>query len=147
MLHGANCGVDAVAVHPRTRVQGFSGRARWELIGEVKANVRVPVIGNGDVFKPADAQALQKETGCDAVMIGRGAASNPWVFRQMLEQFRSGVYSQPTEADRYQMIRTYYAMLVEEDIPGAIGKMKQFASWFTYGVGDGSEHCRKVQSA
>jgi nifR3 family TIM-barrel protein len=140
-------GVEALAVHPRTRLQGFSGRARWEIIQQVKASVRIPVIGNGDVFAPADAQALRAETGCDAVMIGRAAASNPWIFRQMLEFFVTGTYAEPTEADRYQMIRTYYQMLVEEDMPGAIGKMKQFASWFTHGVRNGSELRRQVQSA
>jgi tRNA-dihydrouridine synthase B len=142
-----DCGVDAVAVHPRTRLQGFSGRARWEIIREVKANVRIPVIGNGDVFSPRDAQSLHEQTGCDAVMIGRAAASNPWIFRQMLDYFRGGTYAEPTETDRYEMIRTYYGMLVEEEIPGTLGKMKQFASWFTHGVRNGSELRRLVQSA
>ncbi len=141
------CGVEALAIHPRTRLQGYSGRARWEFIQEVKATVRIPVIGNGDVFAPSDAQALHEQTSCDAVMIGRAAASNPWIFRQMLDFFRSGTYVEPTEADRYHMIRTYYQMLVDEDMPGAIGKMKQFASWFTHGVRNGSELRRQVQSA
>ncbi len=141
------CGVEAIAVHGRTRLQGFSGQARWEVIQEVKASVGIPVIGNGDVFRPRDAQALCEQTGCDAVMIGRAAASNPWIFRQMLEFFRTGTYAEPAEADRYQMIRTYYQMLVEEEMEGAIGKMKQFASWFTHGVPNGSELRRQVQSA
>jgi tRNA-dihydrouridine synthase B len=142
-----NCGVEAVAVHPRTRVQGFSGRARWELIQQVKEAVRIPVMGNGDVMKPEDAQALREQTGCDAVMIGRAAASNPWIFRQLREYFATGTYCEPSEADRYELIRTYYAMLVAEDIPGSIGKMKQFASWFTHGVRNGAELRRQVQSA
>ena len=140
-------GVEAIAIHGRTRVQGFSGRARWDVIREIKQSVRIPVIGNGDVMKPEDAQALQEETGCDAVMIGRAAPTNPWIFRQMDEYFRTGSYSSPTEADRYQLIRDYYAMLVEEEMPGAIGKMKQFASWFTHGVRNGAELRRSVQSA
>ncbi len=142
-----DCGVEALAIHPRTRLQGFSGRARWEIIREVKQAVRIPVIGNGDVFKPQDALALHEQTGCDAVMIGRAAASNPWIFRQMAEFFPTGAYREPTDADRYEMIRTYYAMLVDEEIPGAIGKMKQFASWFTHGVRNGTELRRQVQSA
>ena len=142
-----DCGVEALAVHPRTRLQGFSGRARWEIIHQVKEAVRIPVIGNGDVFKPEDALALREQTGCDAVMIGRAAASNPWIFRQMAEFFTTGTYCEPTDADRYEMIRTYYSMLVAEDIPGAIGKMKQFASWFTHGVRNGTELRRQVQSA
>jgi nifR3 family TIM-barrel protein len=142
-----DCGVEALAVHPRTREQGFSGRARWEIIQQVKQAVRIPVIGNGDVFKPQDAQALREQTGCDAVMIGRAAASNPWIFRQMAEFFSTGAYREPADADRYGMIRTYYSMLIAEEIPGAIGKMKQFASWFTHGVRNGTELRRQVQSA
>jgi tRNA-dihydrouridine synthase B len=141
------CGVDALAVHPRTRIQGFSGRARWEIIGQVKQMVRIPVIGNGDVFKPEDALAMQVETGCDAVMIGRAAASNPWIFRQLSEFFASGKYRRPDDGDRYQLIRTYYDLLVREETPGALGKMKQFASWFTHGVANGTELRRQVQSA
>ncbi len=141
------CGVEAIAVHPRTRLQGFSGRARWEIIREVKQSVRIPVIGNGDVFAPRDAESLHEQTGCDAVMIGRAAASNPWIFRQMADYFRTGAYAEPTEEDRYELIRTYYAMLVEEETPGGLGKMKQFASWFTHGVRNGAELRRSVQSA
>ncbi|HEV2351841.1 MAG TPA: tRNA dihydrouridine synthase DusB [Terriglobia bacterium] len=141
------CGVEAIAVHGRTRLQGFSGRARWDVIQQVKASVRIPVIGNGDVMTPIDARALQTQTSCNAVMIGRAASSNPWIFRQMAEYFRSGEYREPTDADRYEMIRTYYRMLVEEETPGAIGKMKQFASWFTHGVRNGAELRRRVQGA
>ncbi len=142
-----DCGVEAVAIHPRTRVQGYSGRARWEIIREVKESVGIPVIGNGDVFSPESAQALFSETRCDAVMIGRAAASNPWIFRQMLDFFTTGTYTEPSEADRCEMIRTYYRMLIEEGIPGSLGKMKQFASWFTHGVRNGSELRRQIQSA
>ncbi|MBZ5563730.1 MAG: tRNA dihydrouridine synthase DusB [Acidobacteriia bacterium] len=141
------CGVEALAVHPRTRLQGYSGRARWEIIQEVKAAVRIPVIGNGDVFKPEDAAALREQTRCDAVMIGRAAPTNPWIFRQLEQFFRTGTYAEPAESDRYQLIRDYYGMLVAEEIPGAIGKMKQFASWFTHGVRNGAELRRQVQSA
>ncbi|MEJ2006968.1 MAG: tRNA dihydrouridine synthase DusB [Acidobacteriota bacterium] len=142
-----NSGVEAIAIHPRTRLQGYSGRARWEIIQEVKANVRIPVIGNGDVMAPEDALALHAQTGCDAVMIGRAAPTNPWIFRQMESFARTGSYEQPSDADRYQLIRDYYAMLIEEETPGAIGKMKQFAGWFTHGVRNGTELRRNVQSA
>jgi tRNA-dihydrouridine synthase B len=142
-----DCGVEAVAIHGRTRLQGFSGRARWDLIAEAKAAVRIPVMGNGDVMKPEDAEALGRATGCDAVMIGRAAPSNPWIFRQMAEYFARGAYAEPTEWDRYQLIRDYYAMLVDEEMPGALGKMKQFASWFTHGVRHGAELRHRVQSA
>ncbi len=141
------CGVEALSVHPRTRLQGFSGRARWDIIQEIKSRARIPVIGNGDVMTPPDALALYEQTGCDAVMIGRAAASNPWIFRQLADFFRAGTFLDPDDADRYQLIRSYYQMLVAEDIPGAIGKMKQFAAWFTHGVRKGAELRKSIQSA
>jgi tRNA-dihydrouridine synthase B len=176
-----DCGLSAVALHARTREQGYSGQARWEWIAAIKDAVKIPVIGNGDIRTPEDACAMVAQTGCDAVMIGRMAPANPWIFRQ-IEQYcsatvrvgpaselglsgarglgqaeqssaglldpaglRSGStqndaarYDEPSEADRYQMIRTYFEMLIEEEMPGAEGKMKQFASWFTHGVAGGS---------
>lgn len=153
-----DCGLCAVALHARTREQGYSGQARWEWIAAVKDAVKIPVIGNGDIRTPEDGCAMVSQTGCDAVMIGRTAPSNPWIFRQ-IEQYCGHVatvapgrpaehtsaglsvgmpYDEPCEADRYEMIRTYFRMLIEEEIPGAEGKMKQFASWFTHGVNGGA---------
>ncbi|HUK24728.1 MAG TPA: tRNA dihydrouridine synthase DusB [Terriglobales bacterium] len=156
-----DCGLCAVALHARTREQGYSGQARWEWIAAIKAAVKIPVIGNGDIRTPEDACAMVSQTGCDAVMIGRTAPSNPWIFRQ-IEQYKAWLgggsvgmgpgsdrtgqspvptrspYDQPSEADRYQMIRTYFQMLIEEELPDAAGKMKQFASWFTHGVPGGA---------
>jgi nifR3 family TIM-barrel protein len=133
-----DCGLCAVALHARTREQGYSGQARWEWIAAVKQAVKIPVIGNGDIRTPADACAIVAQTGCDAVMIGRAAPANPWIFRQIEQYTASGRYEEPTEADRYQMIRTYFQMLIEEELPDAVGKMKQFASWFTHGVPGGA---------
>ena len=87
------------------------------------------------------------QTGCHAVMIGRTAASNPWIFRQIAQFTATGDYDQPTDADRYQLIRTYFRMLVEEQMPGAAGKMKQFASWFTHGVPNGGVLRKAVYEA
>jgi tRNA-dihydrouridine synthase B len=133
-----DCGLCAVALHARTREQGYSGAARWDWIAAVKDAVRIPVIGNGDIRSPEDACAMVAQTGCDAVMIGRTAPSNPWIFRQIQQYTEISRYDAPTEADRYQMIRTYFRMLIEEDLPDAVGKMKQFASWFTHGVPGGA---------
>jgi tRNA-dihydrouridine synthase len=104
----------------------------------VKDAVKIPVIGNGDIRAPEDACRMVAETGCDAVMIGRSAPSNPWIFRQIEQYCSNKRYDEPTELDRYQMIRTYFQMLIEEELPDAAGKMKQFASWFTHGVPGGA---------
>ena len=180
-----DCGLCAVALHARTREQGYSGNARWEWIAAVKDAVKIPVIGNGDIRKPEDACAMVAATGCDAVMIGRTAPANPWIFRQ-IEQYcgnsksppylaedarqgwgtlgtdhvgtgtltrpvehsstnvRSAAYDEPSKADRYEMIRTYFQMLIEEELPDATGKMKQFASWFTHGVPGGAIYDSKT---
>jgi tRNA-dihydrouridine synthase len=121
------------------------------------------VIGNGDIRSPEDAAAMVAKTGCDAVMIGRMAPANPWIFRQ-IEQYSERVgagdspaqggdtspaklYDEPTEADRYQMIRTYFRMLVEEETHGAEGKMKQFASWFAHGIPGGASLRKAIYEA
>jgi tRNA-dihydrouridine synthase B len=163
-----DCGLNAVALHARTREDGYTGQARWEYIAAVKDAVRIPVIGNGDIRTPEDAAAMVDATHCDAVMIGRAAPSNPWIFRQIAQYTASkeatgvGAYDQPTDQDRYRMIRTYFQMLVDEIAieeaaeasraaaitasgqiareqrhRDCVGKMKQFASWFTHGVPGG----------
>ena len=142
-----SCGLQAVALHARTREQGYAGEARWGWISEVRQAVGIPVIGNGDVRTPEDAAAMVAQTGCHAVMIGRAAASNPWIFRQIAQYTTRGSYDQPSETDRFHMIRTYFQMLVEEGMPGATGKMKQFASWFTHGVRNGSVLRKAVYEA
>jgi len=142
-----DCGLGAVALHARTREQGYSGTARWEWIARVKQSVKIPVIGNGDIRSPEDACAMVAQTGCDAVMIGRMAPANPWIFRQIEQYVSAGSYDEPTEADRYQMIRTYFQMLLGEEMPGAEGKMKQFASWFTHGVPGGGALRKAIYEA
>ena len=144
-------GLNALSLHARTREQSYTGHARWEWIAAIKQAVKIPVIGNGDIRTPEDAAAMVAQTGCDAVMIGRGAPANPWIFRQIAQYTATGSYDKPTSADRYHMIRAYYAMLMAGAETGgiaekpenagreAVGKMKQFASWFTHGVPGGAK--------
>jgi tRNA-dihydrouridine synthase B len=140
-------GVEGVAVHPRTRQQGYTGAADWRIIAAVKQAVKMPVIGNGDVNSPEDAERMFRETGCDAVMIGRAAATNPWIFRQMQQYAATGAYDTPSEGDRHRLLSGYYRQINAANLPDAIGKMKQFACWFTHGVGNGSELRRIVHAA
>jgi tRNA-dihydrouridine synthase B len=173
-----DCGLNAVALHGRTREQGYTGNARWEWIAAVKDAVTIPVIGNGDVRTPEDAAAMVEQTGCDAVMIGRAAPANPWIFRQIAQYTATkaatgvGRYDVPTEMDRYRMIRDYFDRLMAEvaehpEVHGpaesdldkrlkrnhesaqrdAIGRMKQFASWFTHGVPGGATLRRQIFEA
>jgi nifR3 family TIM-barrel protein len=143
-------GLNAVAVHARTREQGYSGQAQWEWIAQVKQAVGIPVIGNGDITTPEAAAAMVALTGCDAVMIGRAAPANPWIFRQIAQYTATGAYERPTVNDRYRMIRAYFQMLLDEaeatrDLPREArmgetsGRMKQFATWFTHGVPGGAK--------
>ena len=173
-----DCGLNAVALHARTREQGYAGDARWEWIAAIKDAVSIPVIGNGDIRTPEDAAAMIEATRCDAVMIGRAAPANPWIFRQIAQYTASkqatgiGSYDKPTDMDRYRMIRDYFDRLMHEvaehpEVHGpadddlskrlkrnhesaqrdAIGRMKQFASWFTHGVPGGATLRRAIFDA
>lgn len=133
-----DCGLQAIALHPRTRAQGYSGHADWLRIAEIKDAVKIPVIGNGDVLTPADAVRIVAETGCDAVMIGRAASSNPWIFRQIEQYLQTGRYDEASDSDRHKMMRDYYSMLIAHGEKDTVGKMKQFATYFTHGVRNGS---------
>jgi nifR3 family TIM-barrel protein len=142
-----DCGLQGVSLHGRTRQQGYGGRSDWDRIAQLKRAVSIPVVGNGDVFSPEDCVRMFRHTGCDGVMIGRAASTNPWIFRQIQQYVATGEYERPTERQRYELLRDYYRMLLADanKISGSpLGKMKQFATYFTRGMRDGSYLRRRI---
>jgi tRNA-dihydrouridine synthase B len=129
-----DCGVNAIFLHPRTKLQGFRGRADWNLIGEVKESVHIPVIGNGDVTTPFLAKRMMEETGCDGVMIGRGALGNPWIF--------SAKHSGPLEkepaislGERRRMIDRHFSLVQGHyGEKCAVIKIRKHIYWYTKGL-------------
>jgi nifR3 family TIM-barrel protein len=106
-----DCGADAVTIHPRFASQGFTGNADWTVIGRLKERVKIPVIGNGDVLEPALAPKMKMQTGCDGVMIGRGAVGNPWIFKQILHLSEGRSIPEPDLSERKRLImEQYYAL-------------------------------------
>jgi tRNA-dihydrouridine synthase B len=134
-------GAAAIAVHGRTREQFYAGQADWDIIRRVKERVRIPVIGNGDVRSPEDAARLLAYTGCDAVMVGRAAQGNPWIFRQIGEYLASGRIPQaPSLAERLEVLARHLEMLIAhkgEHI--AIREMRRHAAWYTKGLPHAAE--------
>lgn len=133
------CGAEHIALHGRTREQGYRGLANWDLVREIKNTVSIPVSGSGDVATVDQALARFSETGCDGVLIGRGAMANPWIFRQIEETIHGRELFQPTLADKRALLLEYFDML-REDMPQipAIGRMKQLAGQFTRGLQGGA---------
>lgn len=133
------CGVEHIALHGRTKEQGYKGRADWDLVRQIKENVSVPVSGSGDVVTVEDALARWRETNCDGILIGRGAMANPWIFRQVEDALKGREIYQPTLEDKRAALLEYFEMLREDmpEIP-AIGKMKQLAGQFTRGLHGGA---------
>ena len=131
-----DAGGKAVAVHGRTREQYYSGKADWDIIRQVKEAVKIPVIGNGDVVSGESAIAIQKETGCDGVMIGRGAQGNPWIFSELLEYERTGKMPlRPSvEAIKKMMIRHAQLQMQYKGEYLGIREMRKHVSWYTSGL-------------
>ncbi len=129
-------GVAAVAVHGRTREQYYSGTADWDIIRKVKEAISLPVIGNGDVFKPEDAKALLEETGCDGIMIARGAKGNPWIFSRTLHYLETGtLLPEPNAGEISQMILRHGSMQMEQKGENvAMREMRKHMAWYTAGL-------------
>ena len=133
------CGAEHIALHGRTKEQGYRGLANWDLVKQIKEVVSVPVSGSGDVNTIEQAFDRFRETGCDGVLIGRGAMANPWIFRQIEDAMLGREQFQPTLEDKRALLLEYFDML-REDMPqlAAIGRMKQLAGQFTRGLQGGA---------
>ncbi|MBA3241828.1 MAG: tRNA dihydrouridine synthase DusB [Acidobacteria bacterium] len=133
------CGAEHIALHGRTKEQGYKGRADWDLVRQIKEVVKVPVSGSGDVLTVADAYARWRETNCDGILIGRGAMANPWIFRQIEDTLAGRAPFEPTLEDKRAVLIEYFDLL-RADMPefAAIGRMKQLAGQFTRGLPGGA---------
>ncbi len=128
-------GVDAITLHPRTRCQGFGGKANWQHIAQLKQEVTVPVIGSGDLFTEKDIKTMFSETGCDAVMIGRGGYGNPWLIRQGIDSLAGKSTRQPTVEDRYLIANQHLDLFLDIFGPSkTLGHMRKHLCWYVRGL-------------
>lgn len=131
-----SCGVAAVAVHGRTRAQFYSGKADWDIIRQVKEAVKIPVIGNGDLFTPKDARQMMEETGCDGLMVARGARGNPWLFHRINHYLETGEVLPLPEAEEIGTMIFRHAKLQTEQKGEDLGmkEMRKHIAWYTAGL-------------
>lgn len=129
-------GAQAITVHGRTREQYYSGQADWAIIAKVKQSVAVPVIGNGDIFSPQDAQLMLQVTGCDGVMIGRGAMGNPWLYTTVVKYLQDGqTLSLPSARDKIEMAIRHLSMIKSDKGEYiAVREMRKHAAWYIKGL-------------
>ena len=139
-------GAAAVAMHARTARQMFTGEADWSHLARLKETLSIPVIGNGDVRTPEDAERMLAATGCDGVMVGRGATTNPWIFRQIAARLWGGELTEPSLADRRELILGHFRLLAErEDGRYALHKLRKFTGWYTHGLPNGRRLRQRIQ--
>ncbi len=135
-----NCGAAAVTLHPRSRTQGFDGKADWSQISELKQALAIPVIGNGDISTPEDAERMFDQTGCDALMIGRASIGNPWIFRNIKKYLRTGIVPPPpTVRQRIELALEHLDMNIEYyGLPSGIYRMRSRICWYFKGLPEAS---------
>ena len=138
-------GASAICVHPRTRSQGYRGEADWSIIKAVKDNVNIPIIGNGDIKTPEDAKRMLEETGCDAIMIGRGVLGNPWLIEQTVAYLNGDLVSQPNRLDRVDMCIKHLNYLSDvKDEKVARLEIRNHIGWYFKGLPGANEIKNKV---
>ena len=144
-----SAGVSAIAIHGRTREQMYTGKADWEMIRKVKEAVKIPVIGNGDIFTVQDAIAMKTQTGCDGIMIGRGVQGNPWLLKQVEHFFKSGVLlNEPTRAEKLEVSLQHFENLIKyKGLHIAILEMRKHAAWYFKGVIHSAVYKNEVNKA
>jgi nifR3 family TIM-barrel protein len=141
-------GVDAITLHPRTRSQGFSGTANWQHIGELKQRATIPVIGSGDIFEAEDAQRMLKETGCDAVMIGRGCYGNPWLAQNILAlQEGKAAVATSVEARREIALRHITIFLRYNSERKTVLDMRKHLCWYAKGLAGAAQFRARINQA
>ncbi len=139
-------GASAICVHPRTRSQGYSGKADWNIIKEVKNAVKIPVIGNGDITSKEDAKRMLEETGCDAIMIGRGVLGNPWLVKEVVEYIENGnIVPKPTPKERVDMCLKHISYLREIKCDKLVVlESRNHIAWYLKGLTDSNEIKNKI---
>jgi tRNA-dihydrouridine synthase B len=127
-------GADLIAVHPRTRSQLFTGRSNWDIIRQVKEKVKVPVVGNGDIFSPEDALQMLDETGCDSLMMGRGAIGNPWLFTYIRSMLDNGEYQMQSPKQKLPLILTHLDMIYKSSDSKKMYQIRSHLAHYTKGL-------------
>lgn len=140
-------GAAAIAVHGRTRDQYYSGMADWGIIQAVKNAVKIPVLGNGDIFTPEDAIARLEDTGCDGLLIARGAMGNPWLFSRIIKYFDTGIIPPPPSVDEIIAVAIRHLHAVNAHASARIEEMRKHISWYTKGMYGSAEIRRRVNQA